>query len=385
MSYKAIEIFYDIESIPGIDPNKISPTDALDFRNEAMELIEAALLESGLGNWVGAEIGMDEVNFGFEVDDFEEAENLVRKSVAGTKFENIREISQFESDDENEDEGDDGDLIDRDEIAEALRSVGFEAAEQLALTAAICQRILPIATIDASELSDEEETRLGGVPDVPASFDWPRRNGKPLAFLAQIDYWQESQRLLFFYDVADAPSGYSPLDRDSGRVIMVDNEGLSPAVAPDDLPSNCQFPKVEMAMQTDVVLPNYASSLIKNLNIPKKDLQLLKKLSDEPNDDDTASHHLMGHPSLVTEDMEIIVQLAANGIDANDPNLKSSPDYETYCQEAENWHLLFQCDADPLLGFDWGNSGRLFFWIDGLDYEEQNFNNVWVIRQSKPE
>ncbi|PIE07672.1 MAG: hypothetical protein CSA74_05945 [Rhodobacterales bacterium] len=105
MTYKSIEIYYDIGKIPGIAatdektgfprPEEIGL--ALDFRNNAMELIEEALMEAGAGEWEGAEIGMGEVNFGFTVDDFERAEAIVRKAVEGTEFAGIREIARTES------------------------------------------------------------------------------------------------------------------------------------------------------------------------------------------------------------------------------------------------------------------------------------------------
>lgn len=92
--YRSIEIYYDIASIP----EKFKHP--LDFRNVAMELIEAALLDQNAGEWGGAEIGMGEVNFGFEVEDFEKAESIVRAAVTGTDFEGIREITRFEMTDE---------------------------------------------------------------------------------------------------------------------------------------------------------------------------------------------------------------------------------------------------------------------------------------------
>lgn len=88
--YKSIEVYYDIADIPsGYDHY-------LDFRNEAMELIENALDAAGAGEWSGAESGMGEVNFGFEVEDVERAEKIVRATVKGTPFDCIREITRYE-------------------------------------------------------------------------------------------------------------------------------------------------------------------------------------------------------------------------------------------------------------------------------------------------
>ena len=92
MVIRSIEIHYDIASIPGVFPG--DPDGALDFRNAAIELIEDALAEADAGDWEGAEIGADEVNFGFMVDDFDAAEAIVRETVAGTPFANIRRITR---------------------------------------------------------------------------------------------------------------------------------------------------------------------------------------------------------------------------------------------------------------------------------------------------
>ena len=96
---RSIEIYYDIAAIPGVNadaPDALSK--ALDFRNDAMHHIETVLEKQGLGEWEGAEIGMGEVNFGFEVTNFDAAENAVREAVKDTPYAGFREISRSEFD-----------------------------------------------------------------------------------------------------------------------------------------------------------------------------------------------------------------------------------------------------------------------------------------------
>lgn len=94
--YRSIEVYYDIADIPEGHGH------FLDFRNAAMDLIETALADAGAGEWVGAESGANletgelEVNFGFEVTDFDRAEKIVRAAVKGTPYEGIREITRYE-------------------------------------------------------------------------------------------------------------------------------------------------------------------------------------------------------------------------------------------------------------------------------------------------
>ena len=96
MAEKSIEIYYDIADIPDIRDRSGFSQEALKFRNAAMEHIENALSAANVGEWVGAEIGSGEVNFGFRIKDFDLAETAVRQAVLGTRFANIREISRHE-------------------------------------------------------------------------------------------------------------------------------------------------------------------------------------------------------------------------------------------------------------------------------------------------
>lgn len=104
MRYKSIEIYYDVSAIPGIDKDDFGA--ALNFRNAAMERVERALEEAGEGKWTGAEIGGNfetgeaEVNFGFQVQDFDRAEMIVRWAVADTPYDCIREITRHEDDED---------------------------------------------------------------------------------------------------------------------------------------------------------------------------------------------------------------------------------------------------------------------------------------------
>ena len=96
MGEKSIEIYYDIAEIPGIEDRSAFSSEALDFRNAAMDHIEQALNAADAGEWAGAEIGAGEVNFGFCVEDFDAAEAIIYQAVSGTRFAKIREISRHD-------------------------------------------------------------------------------------------------------------------------------------------------------------------------------------------------------------------------------------------------------------------------------------------------
>ena len=49
---------------------------------------------------------------------------------------------------------------------------------------------------DDDDINEEEDSRFGGMPDVDSQFEWPRKDGRPMAFLAQIAFFSEGDRLL---------------------------------------------------------------------------------------------------------------------------------------------------------------------------------------------
>ncbi len=435
MNYKTLEVFYDVTSIPGVDSNGMSQV-ALDFRNNAMDLIESALLAAEIGEWSSAEISADEVSIVFEVSDFEAAEKIIRKTVAGTPFEKIREIvrAEFEASEDDSDESlwDDEDIdddfiedelmedelmedelmedelmedelmedelmedelmedelmedeLDRPAIAEALQEMGFEDGELLASLAILCHRLLPTDQVEPENRNEDESSHLGGRPDVPPEFEWPRHNGQPLAFIAQVDYFIEDGLLLFFFDMANLPNGKSPNHRGSCRVILVPREGLSPASVPADLPVSCQFPQIPVTMVSDINLPDSSSRLIHDFGLGQKDQTLLEKLDKDAAQDRRPAHHLMGHPSALDGDMELTCHLASSGIEVTSSSSMLNSQAESFDMENNVWLHLFQCDADPSLGWTFGNSGRLFFWINLVDFTTLDFSNVWAIVQTKP-
>lgn len=377
---KSIEIFYDIQSIPGVGSDELNVV-ALDFRNEAMNLVEAALLEAEMGEWIGAEIGIGEVNFGFEVLDFDEAEALVRKAVAGTPYENIDRIERSEYEAGDFDDELVEDCLDREAISESLLQLGFESHELLAQMARLCQRLLHPSEVEEENRVEGECSRLGGAPDVPPGFEWPRHDGWPLAFLAQVDYHEENLLLLFFYDMMNMPDGKSPSHRGAWSVMMFPKYELSPANFPDDLPDDCQYSPFSVSLVPDVNMPDYASRLLVEAGVPQQDIQRLEEMDREQSKTGGPAHHLLGYPSLIEGEMEMICQMASSGFNVNSADLLPDELSGRFSEEADEWTLLFQCDADPALGWTFGNSGRLFFWIKTADFAEFDFENVWVVLQ----
>jgi hypothetical protein len=434
MIHKSIEVVYNILDIPGI-PSAGVTTESIDFRNEAMDLLESALKSTRAGNWLGAEITIDQISIRFRVQDFDAAERIVRQSVANTPYAIIHAIQRAElesdiedlddlettnwnvieaeqDDDDNEfdavddllnaddidledmdlDEldGDDfaTDELDREAIAEGLQEMGFQDSEVLASLAALCQRLIPTDQVEPERRRDDEFSRLGGTPMVPRGFEWPRHNGRPLAFLAQADFADDDICLLFFYDVAHRVSGLAPNHQGAGRVVYINRQQLSPAQIPVDLPPTNRYPHVPATLVNDINLPDYTSQIIAESGICDEDQELLESMDRSQSEESNPAHHLFGHPSTLDGDMELGCQLVHLGYDLSNPEWIQDPRLESLDTRPEFWMLLFQCDDDPRLGWSFGESGkagRLFFWIRDSDFDEMNFDHVMVFTQTESE
>jgi hypothetical protein len=183
------------------------------------------------------------------------------------------------------------------------------------------------------------ESRIGGSPDVPPDFEWPRwipakqRDDKfgqpwrrdaaaPLGFIAQIDLSDvphvddalpSAGWLYFFYDRYCEPWGFDPADRGCCRVIFAncDRALLSRAEPPPDAdPEHLAEPCLleawpELNLPDDLPAIEYGTPAF----------EAYQRLCDELTKVGGLTHNrLLGHPQLIQNPMELECQLASNGI-----------------------------------------------------------------------
>ena len=70
-------------------------------------------------------------------------------------------------------------------------------------------------------------------------------------------------------------------------------------------------------------------------------------------------HRLLGHPDNIQWDM-----------------------YDELGGVPADWQLLFQVDSDHVINSNWGDTGRIYYWIRAHDLAEKNFSQVKLILQS---
>ncbi|MGI8980349.1 MAG: YwqG family protein [Pirellulaceae bacterium] len=250
-------------------------------------------------------------------------------------------------------------------------------------------------------------SRIGGVPDVPRDFEWPRwapskqRDDKfgqswqpdgaaPLGFIAQIDLSTVSQVddilpssgwLYFFYDRYCEPWGYDPADRGCCRVIYADGDrsSLVRAEPPSDAdPEHIAYPCLvedwpELTLPDALIEIEYGTPAYEAYANLSNDLTKAGGLT---------QHRLLGHPQLIQNPMELKCQLASNGIYCGSPSDFQEAEAKSLESGAVDWRLLLQIDTDedgP--GWMWGDVGRIYFWVKKQDLSKLRFTDVWLAFQ----
>lgn len=80
--------------------------------------------------------------------------------------------------------------------------------------------------------------------------------------------------------------------------------------------------------------------------------------------------------------MRLECQLVTHGLYCGDSSGYQDPRARELESGAVDWRLLFQLDSDPDgLGVDWGDVGRLYFWIREQDLATSRFDATWTVLQ----
>jgi uncharacterized protein YwqG len=251
------------------------------------------------------------------------------------------------------------------------------------------------------------ESRIGGTPDVPRGFEWPRwlpskqRDDKfgqpwhpnvaaPLGFIAQIDLsavpkvddsLPNSGWLYFFYDRYCETWGFDPSDRGCCRILYADCERseLGRAMLPSDADSEHVAHPCKLQAWAELTLPDDLPDLEYGTPI----YEAYRELSDDlTKQGGLTHHHLFGYPQLIQNPMELECQLASNGVYCGNSEGYQGDRAKALAEGASEWMLLLQIDTDEEgPGWMWGDVGRIYYWIKRKDLASLQFQDVWLIFQ----
>lgn len=235
-------------------------------------------------------------------------------------------------------------------------------------------------------------SRLGGRPDLPSTLDWPRHQGRPLAFIAQIDCAQAQPCdlagelpaqgwLYLFYDAQGQPWGFDPADRGGVRVLFHagDCATLAPRPFPDDLPDEARFAAAALRFAACADLPDPDSHLLDCTLDDDEHEAWLDLCEDRVLARGCGT--LLGHSRNIQNGQELQCELVSNGLYCGNASGYQDPRRAQLEAGSAQWRLLLQLEGVDDCGMQWGGSGRLYVWLRAQDLREHRFENAWAILQ----
>lgn len=243
----------------------------------------------------------------------------------------------------------------------------------------------PAATLILHDTAGDSSSTswIGGQPQVPAGFEWPVYNGRPLDFLLQLDLavlaafetglnLPKAGRLLFFYDTEIQTWGFRPEDRGSSAVIyLTESDKLQLASGPDGTRIFGQMPVTFAQTRTS---PDSRSPWASKP----------PTTTDHSGSDDAGpdmNGQIGGYPHVVQNSMELQCELVCSGLTAT-PAAYHSLAAMRAGREVRNWRLLAQIPSIEALNLMWGDGGMLYFWIKQDALQRREFSRSWLILQS---
>ena len=234
---------------------------------------------------------------------------------------------------------------------------------------------------------------LGGLPSVPAGFEWPLWQGKPQSFLLQIDLatlpvvagteaLPRTGALLFFYDSEQSAWGFDIKDRGNWRVYYFESTaGLREAAAPQKLDEHARYKSVPLQFAPIQTYPDWQDARVQALQLKDGESDAYFELCASPFGR-SPTHQLLGYAGTVQDnDMDLQCQLVTNGLYCGDSTGYNDPRRAALEKGRSDWILLLQLDSDDAAGMMWGDVGKLYFWIRKQDLARRDFSNVWMIMQ----
>jgi len=216
------------------------------------------------------------------------------------------------------------------------------------------------------------DSYFGGVPLVPSDFQWPAKDGRPLAFIGQLHCSDvnlvptDGGDLLFFYD--NRHWGYKPSDLGHAIVVHV---SANAARVQAELPTR-EVPAF-FGLRKKTVQPRVYQrvniTLTASTSYPSYERKLVTFA------DDVAEECYLEFCGAIQPDIQI----------GGYPSPVQSDSMELDCVNAfglgtpEEWVLLLQLfEIGDMM---WGDAGALYWFIHQDDLAQNRFDRVWMVTQ----
>jgi len=282
--------------------------------------------------------------------------------------------------------------VNLDTLTTRLTALGLPKVDEVLAHAKPATHLKPGGAV-APESAD---SRIGGLPLLPSGTPWPRKDGRPLAFVLQVQLdplpgattvlgLPATGLLSFFYDMEGQPWGFDPADRGSFAVVYTEHpDGCAAVPFPDDLGPDWRIAPVTLKSEPTVTLPSPLDPAFpRHLLTEEEDDRWADALSDLAEELGWGERTLLGgYPHLIQGDMRLECEMVARGgANAGGPEGYDDPRLEDWKEGSGEWMHLLQVASEDDAGLMWGDVGCLYYWIRKYDLEARRFDQAWLILQ----
>ncbi len=257
----------------------------------------------------------------------------------------------------------------------------------------IIKLIKPTVGIDATLSGDDDiligKSKIGGKPDVPQNFKWPRLNNEPLLFCAQYNLSEltefDNEGILpnkgFFYIFLGLDGEYEEfngLDQ-KYKFIYSTSENVQRAEFPNDLEEDRRFVPSLIEYFEFFTIPHLENYKLNEMDKKYHDFNyyaynpISEYISEVCDTHPDNYHQLLGEDRAMQ--LSIPHELAFKELDSEDFN-NTQAENDEIIEIAKSYETLLQlcCDDSDLNTY--GGGGCYYFMIDKEDLKNLNFNNV---------
>jgi uncharacterized protein YwqG len=220
------------------------------------------------------------------------------------------------------------------------------------------------------------QSKLGGTPDLPPSLDWPKsRDGKSFAFIAQINLAElpkatlpdfPSQGILYFFSLygrcVEGEEPYywtTPQPKEPPRSVVLY------AASADKLNRSSPEPDVNQ-------YPSSTVEFIPSRSLPSNNGEL--NWSKLGFDQESCDNFDRFYTRMLMFERERHAMKAVNRLGGY---ANFSVDFNPIIAK-NDMQLLLEVDSDDNSNLNWGDAGKMYFWITPNGLQRKNFNEIFA-------
>ena len=236
-------------------------------------------------------------------------------------------------------------------------------------------------------------SKIGGKPDLPKDFEWPRANGKPMLFCAQYNLSEimrfDKENALpkkgFFYIFLSLNEEWNEFNgiKQPYKFIFSENENIIRTEFPNDLKENETFKTAVIEYFEYYTIPHWQNYKLSEFDkkyddfnfyfIEPTELYMIEELYQDSDN----MHQILGHDRSIQS--SVVYEFASKELGLYGAE---SSEYQKRWNDilelSKTYELLLQLDCydsnSDLTKF--GGSGTYYFGLSKADLENKNFNDI---------